>query len=124
MLATKKMGIPSRLIASLLTAALIIPAAAPVAYAQNSSQQQAAKLSQAQLEALVAPIALYPDALVSQVLMAATYPLEVGEASNWAKANSKLKGDVLNQALQGADFIGVLLSSSCERFRLAVSFSV
>ncbi len=100
MLATKKMGIPSRLIASLLTAALIIPAAAPVAYAQNSSQQQAAKLSQAQLEALVAPIALYPDALVSQVLMAATYPLEVGEASNWAKANSKLKGDALNKALQ------------------------
>jgi hypothetical protein len=100
MLATKKMGIPSRLIASLLTAVLIIPATAPVAYAQNSSQQQAAKLSQAQLEALVAPIALYPDALVSQVLMAATYPLEVGEASNWAKANSKLKGDALNQALQ------------------------
>ena len=100
MLATKKMGIPSRLIASLLTAALIIPAAAPVAYAQNSSQQQAAKLTQAQLEALVAPIALYPDALVSQVLMASTYPLEVAEASNWIKSNANLKGDALNKALQ------------------------
>lgn len=100
MLASKKVRMPSRLIASLLTAALALPAAAPVAYAQNSSQQQAAKLSQAQLEALVAPIALYPDPLVSQVLMAATYPLEVGEASNWAKTNSKLKGDALNQALQ------------------------
>nr|WP_315127869.1 DUF3300 domain-containing protein [uncultured Polynucleobacter sp.] len=100
MLASKKVRMPSRLVASLLTAALALPAAAPVAYAQNSSQQQAAKLSQAQLEALVAPIALYPDPLVSQVLMAATYPLEVGEASNWAKTNSKLKGDVLNQALQ------------------------
>jgi hypothetical protein len=100
MLATKKMGIPSRLIASLLTAALIIPAAAPVAYAQNTSQQQAAKLTQAQLEALVAPIALYPDALVSQVLMASTYPLEIAEASNWVKSNANLKGDALNKALQ------------------------
>ena len=100
MLASKKAGMPSRLIASLLTAALALPAAAPVAYAQSSSQQQQAKLSQAQLEALVAPIALYPDPLVSQVLMASTYPLEVGEASNWAKSNSNLKGDALNQALQ------------------------
>lgn len=100
MLASKKVGIPSRLVASLLTAALALPAAAPLAYAQNSSQQQAAKLSQAQLEALVAPIALYPDPLVSQVLMASTYPLEVAEASNWVKSNSKLKGDALNQALQ------------------------
>jgi hypothetical protein len=71
-----------------------------VAFAQNSSQQQAAKLSQAQLEALVAPIALYPDALVSQVLMASTYPLEVAEASNWIKSNTNLKGDALNKALQ------------------------
>ena len=100
MLASKKAGIPSRLIASLITAALALPAAAPVAYAQNSSQQQAAKLTQAQLEALVAPIALYPDPLVSQVLMASTYPLEVGEASSWLKSNSNLKGDALNQALQ------------------------
>lgn len=100
MLASKKAGIPSRLIASILTAALALPAAAPVAYAQSGSQQQAAKLSQAQLEALVAPIALYPDPLISQVLMASTYPLEVGEASNWLKSNSKLKGDALNSALQ------------------------
>ncbi len=101
MLASKKARVPSRLIASLLTAALTLPVAAPVAYAQNSgSQQQAAKLSQAQLEALVAPIALYPDPLISQVLMASTYPLEVAEASNWIKSNSHLKGDALNMALQ------------------------
>jgi hypothetical protein len=100
MLATKNARVLSRLIAGLLTTALIIPVAAPVAYAQNANQQQAAKLSQAQLEALVAPIALYPDPLVSQVLMASTYPLEVAEASNWIKANNKLKGDALNKALQ------------------------
>ncbi len=48
----------------------------------------------------MAPIALYPDALVSQVLMASTYPLEVAEASNWVKSNANLKGDNLNKALQ------------------------
>ena len=100
MVASKKAGISSRLIASLLTTALALPATAPVAFAQNSSQQQAAKLTQAQLEALVAPIALYPDALVSQVLMASTYPLEIAEASNWVKSNANLKGDALNKALQ------------------------
>ncbi len=100
MLAIKKARAPSRLMAGLLMAALIIPTAAPVAYAQSTNQQQAEKLSQAQLEALVAPIALYPDPLVSQVLMASTYPLEVAEASNWIKANSKLKGNALNKALQ------------------------
>ena len=100
MLVSRKAGLPSRLLAGIMMAALSIPAVVPVAYAQNSSQQQASKLSQAQLEALVAPIALYPDPLVSQVLMASTYPLEVAEASNWLQANKNLKGDALNQALQ------------------------
>ncbi len=97
---SKKAGLPSRLLAGLLTAALSIPAIVPVAYAQNSSQEQAAKLSQAQLESLVAPIALYPDSLLSQVLMASTYPLEVAEAANWQNANKNLKGNPLNNALQ------------------------
>ena len=97
---SKKAGLPSRLLAGLLTAALSIPAIVPVAYAQNSSQEQAAKLSQAQLESLVAPIALYPDSLLSQVLMASTYPLEVAEAANWQNANKNLKGNALNNALQ------------------------
>ena len=97
---SKKPGLPSRLLVGLVSAALAMPVMVPVAYAQSSQQSGAAQLSQAQLSALVAPIALYPDALVSQVLMASTYPLEVAEASNWQKANSRLKGDALNQALQ------------------------
>lgn len=96
-----KIGIPSRLLVGLVSTLLAFPATVPLAYAQGSQQQSgAAQLSEAQLAALVAPIALYPDPLVSQVLMASTYPLEVGEAANWQKANSKLKGDALNQALQ------------------------
>ena len=56
-------------------------------------------LSAGQLDALVAPIALYPDALLSEILMASTYPLEVVEADRWAEANKNLKGDALKAAV-------------------------
>ncbi len=58
-------------------------------------------LSPGQLSQLVAPIALYPDALVGQIMMAATYPLEVVEASRWLQdpANAGLRGDDLTNAL-------------------------
>jgi hypothetical protein len=52
-----------------------------------------------ELDALVAPIALYPDNLLSLVLMASTYPLEVVVADRWAKENKKLKGDQLKVAV-------------------------
>jgi uncharacterized protein DUF3300 len=55
-------------------------------------------LSNAQLDALVSPIALYPDALLSEILIASTYPLEVVEADRWAQANKNLKGDALKAA--------------------------
>jgi len=100
MLAAKKRGIPSQLLAGMLVTVLSLPAVVPVTYAQGDGQSQVNKQSQAQLEALVAPIALYPDPLVSQILMASTYPLEVSEATNWLHNNSKLKGDALNNALQ------------------------
>jgi Protein of unknown function (DUF3300) len=48
-----------------------------------------------ELEALLAPIALYPDPLLSQVLIASTYPLEVVQAERWASQNKNLKGDQL-----------------------------
>ena len=53
-----------------------------------------------EIEQLVAPIALYPDELVSQILMASTYPLETVQADRWAKANKNLKGDALAKALE------------------------
>jgi uncharacterized protein DUF3300/uncharacterized protein DUF4124 len=54
---------------------------------------------QQELDQMLAPIALYPDALLSQILIAATYPLEVVEASRWSKANPNLKGDQAVQAV-------------------------
>jgi Protein of unknown function (DUF3300) len=96
-----KPNLPSRLLIGLMSAVLALPATTPIAFAQSAQQSGSEQpMSQAQLAALVAPIALYPDPLVAQVLMASTYPLEVAEAYNWQKANSQLKGDALNQALQ------------------------
>jgi len=72
--------------------------ASPAATQDQSTQQ--ATLSEAQLQQLVAPIALYPDNLLSQVLMASTYPLEVVEAERWAKANPTVTGAALQTALE------------------------
>ncbi|HYN12237.1 MAG TPA: DUF3300 domain-containing protein [Burkholderiales bacterium] len=61
---------------------------------------QARVYNQAELDALVAPIALYPDSLLSQILMAATYPEEVAEAARWSRANAHLKGEEAVSAAQ------------------------
>jgi len=73
-------------------------APAPSANQSPADQTQPQQLLKPeQLEALVAPIALYPDALVANVLAASTYPLEVVQADRWAKANKALKGDALKK---------------------------
>jgi hypothetical protein len=55
--------------------------------------------SQDELDQLLAPIALYPDQLLTQILIAATYPLEVVEAARFVQQNSDLQGDALDQAV-------------------------
>ncbi|MBR0652879.1 DUF3300 domain-containing protein, partial [Roseomonas terrae] len=74
------------------------PAAAPQAVATTGQQD---RLTQAQLEQLLAPVALYPDDLLMQMLMAATYPLEIVQAKRWLGQgqNAALRGDALAQAL-------------------------
>jgi hypothetical protein len=52
-----------------------------------------------QLQQLVAPIALYPDSLVAQILAASTFPEQVVEADRWLQANPDVKGDALGQAI-------------------------
>ena len=70
----------------------------PPPQAQAQPDQQ--PLSQQQLQQLVAPIALYPDALLAQVLTASTYPLEVTLAARWAEKNPNVKGEALEAAMQ------------------------
>jgi Protein of unknown function (DUF3300) len=77
-------------------------AAALPAPSTTAAAPIAAPLTQAQLEQLLAPIALYPDPLLAQILMAATYPLEVVEAARWVSTppNRALTGEALANALQ------------------------
>ena len=64
----------------------------------------AAVFSQEELDQTLAPIALHPDSLVAQILMASTYPLEVVQADRWAKQNASLKGDALTKALESQNW--------------------
>ena len=73
----------------------------PALLAQNATP---AEFKPEELEQLLAPIALHPDSLVSQILMASTYPLEVVQADRFAKQNAKLKGDALTAALEKQDW--------------------
>jgi hypothetical protein len=63
-----------------------------------------AGFSQAELDQLLAPIALYPDTLLSQVLIAATYPLEVVEAARWSRRNPHLQGELAVDAVAERDW--------------------
>lgn len=71
----------------------------------DSTQEQAAKLQPEQLDSLVAPIALYPDPLLSQMLVASTYPLEIIQLQQWLTQNKNLKDKALTEAVmkQGWD---------------------
>ncbi|MHA1093487.1 DUF3300 domain-containing protein [Enterobacter ludwigii] len=72
------------------------PAAPPAA---QPAPVVAPAYTAAQIDQWVAPIALYPDALLSQILMASTYPANVIQAAQWSKDNPKLQGDAAIQAV-------------------------
>ncbi len=97
---------------SMLVCSTLIIAGAPAEFLQAQDASQPAPVSQgssippavapltsSQLDALVAPIALYPDALVAQVLAAAAYPDEVAFADDWLAQNQNLQGSALTQAV-------------------------
>jgi Protein of unknown function (DUF3300) len=76
-----------------------IMAEPPPAQPAVSAFPPSAQATSQELDQLVAPIALYPDALVAQVLAAATYPTEIVKADRWMQENSTLKGDALTKAV-------------------------
>ncbi len=75
------------------------PAKAPAA-APAATEAATLAFSQEQIEQMVAPIALYPDALLAQLLMSSTYPLEIVQATRWVKKNPGLKDEALDKALR------------------------
>jgi hypothetical protein len=100
-----------KFLAQVLAVMLLFFVFAQTANAQNQPAPAPASapaqdlLKPEQIDALVSPIALYPDTLLSEVLMASTYPLEVVQASRWLKENKGLKDDALKAAVdkQGWD---------------------
>ncbi len=81
---------------------VLFMAAPPWLFAQDQGNTQ--KFSQAELDQMLAPVALYPDSLLAQILMASTYPLEVAMADRWVKENKGLQGDQLNAELDKKDW--------------------
>ena len=71
---------------------------------QTPAASAGEKFKPEQIDQLVAGVALYPDDLLSQILMAATYPVEVVQADRWVKQHGDLKGDALTAALEKEDW--------------------
>src|SRR6266516_4638263 len=95
-----KMNLSKRILVALLSCLLVQFTAQAGSYtsASQSGQQPqgpAAGQTPQELQQLVAPIALYPDALVAQILAASTYPNEIVEADRWMQSHSNLKGEEL-----------------------------
>jgi hypothetical protein len=76
----------------------------PATPEQGAKAATEAKFDAAHLEQIVAPIALHPDGLLSQILMASTYPLEIVEAARWREKNPSLKEKALEDALKTQDW--------------------
>lgn len=91
---------------------MVIVILAPVwAQSQDNSESSSAQnFNKEELAQMLAPIALYPDALLSQVLMAASYPFEVVESDRWLAKNPGLNGDALDNALKEKDWDVSVLS--------------
>ncbi|MFO1061162.1 MAG: DUF3300 domain-containing protein [Dongiaceae bacterium] len=76
------------------------PASAAAPAADAPPAEEPARLSAEELQQLLGPVALYPDALLAQVLIASAYPLEVVQAARWAEKNKALKPEQLQAALE------------------------
>jgi hypothetical protein len=102
---TNPQSVTSRSLLAILCAFALLPGDS-LAYrsppsqasAASSPQNQASKIPAEQLDSLVAPIALYPDPLLAQVLAASTYPLEIIQLQQWLEKNKNLKDKALADA--------------------------
>src|ERR1700704_6550190 len=79
---------------------LILLFCAALSFLPRLAQAQAPRYEQAQLEALLAPVALYPDDVVRLVLDASTAPGEIAEAAQWSRVNRGMTGEDAVRAVQ------------------------
>ena len=88
-----------------LTSLLVLLLSGSIALAQEyAPAARGPAFTQQELDQMLAPIALYPDALLSQILMAATYPIEIVEAARWSRRNPGLDGDRAVRAVERSDW--------------------
>ena len=88
-----------------LTSLLVLVLSGSITFAQEYGPASGRPaFAQQELDQMLAPIALYPDALLSQILMAATYPAEVVEAARWSRRNPGLNGDRAVRAVERMDW--------------------
>jgi hypothetical protein len=92
--------IHKRTLIGLLVLLMVAP---PWVLAQNSGSG-GRTFSQQELDQMLAPIALYPDALLAQILVAATYPDDLMDAARWVEQNRNLTGDTMNDAVDQQDW--------------------
>jgi hypothetical protein len=83
---------------------LVLLVSVSVAFAQTPSAPRNVAATQQELDQMLAPIALYPDSLLSQIFMASTYPLEMVEAARWSRANPGLTGEAAVNAVGEKDW--------------------
>jgi uncharacterized protein DUF3300 len=98
-----------RILIAVFCAMLLAPGtpdlyARPLAQDAASKEREAPKIPSDQLDSLVAPIALYPDPLLSQMLVASTYPLEIIQLQQWLVQHKELKDQALADAVQKEDW--------------------
>ena len=98
--ATATTGMAAKALAQLPRAEPLPASTAAPATSAGAASMADRHFTAAQLDQMLAPIALYPDALMAQILMAATYPLEMVEAARWSRDNQALKGDAALAAVK------------------------
>src|SRR5258708_19569172 len=101
---------------------LVLLVSASVAFAQTPPAPRRAAATQQELDQMLAPIALYPDSLLSQIFMASTYPLEVVEAARWSRANPGLTGQQAVNAVEERDWDASVQSLAALRQVLAMMY--
>jgi hypothetical protein len=94
---------------AIICAAMLVPGdmsslARPVSPQAAAPTEEAARIPAEQLDSLVAPIALYPDPMLSQTLVASTYPLEIIQLQQWLEKNKNLKDKALVDAVKKQDW--------------------
>jgi Protein of unknown function (DUF3300) len=94
----------SAMMRSLLFALLLLVPITALAQTPDTIASKSNLLKPEELDQLVAPIALYPDPLLAEVLMASAYPLDIVQAERWLQSHKNLKGDQLKAALAKEDW--------------------